>query len=144
MKRAAVVVVVLVCSVLGTPPMAHAAGSYGAVVEKGIRGCITDNELGIVICFEAPSVNPESRAVFLHVWPAASTYFGWVGTTTATMRVRSVVVAGGTPQAGRSEITYLARVDVVLPLLACSDDLRFRSSNGSIRLHRAVSDCKPR
>lgn len=144
MKRASVFVVVLLCSVLGTPPTAHAAGSYGAVVEKGMRGCITDTEPGIVICFEAPSVNPESRAVFLHVWPAASPYFDWGGATTATMRVRSVVVAGGAPQATRSEITYLARVDLLLPLLACSDDLRFHSSNGSIRLQRAVSDCKPR
>ena len=145
MKRASVVVVLLVCSVLWTPPTAHASGSYGAVVEKGLRGCITDDsEPGIVVCFEAPSVTPEARALFLQAWPAASPYFAWGATTTATMRVRSVVMTGRTPSAGRSVITYVARVGRVMPRLACSDDLRFQSSDGSIRLLRVVNDCTPR
>lgn len=143
MKRASVVVVVLLCSVLGTPPTAHAAGSYGAVVEKGMRGCTTDHETGIVMCFEAPSVNPESREVFLQVWPAAIPYVARGGTTAATMWVRSVVVAAGIPRAGRSDITYLVRVDRVLPHLACSDEFRFHASDGSILLQGVVSDCTP-
>jgi len=87
MKRAWVVVIVVLCAVLGIPPSAFASGSYGAVVEKGVRGCTTDDLTGIVICFESPSVNPKSRGVFLQVWRAASPYFDWGHTNTATMRV---------------------------------------------------------
>lgn len=144
MKRASVVVLLLLCSVLWAPATAHASGSYGAVVEKGLRGCISDDETGIVVCFEAPSVNPESRAVFLQAWPAASPSFVWGATTTATLRVRSVVMTVRNPPEGESVITYVAHVDRVMPLLACSDDLRFRSSDGSVRLQRVVSDCMPR
>ena len=143
MKRASVVVVFLLWAVFGTPPTAFASGSYGAVVEKGVRGCATDDLTGIVICFEAPSVNPESRGVFLQVWRAASPYLGWGHTNTATMRVRSVSGTAGTPQAGRPVVTYVARADLVLPLLACRDDFRFQASNGSIWPERIVSDCKP-
>lgn len=131
MKRASVFVVVLLCAAFGIPPMAFAAGSYGAVVEKGVRGCTTDNDTGIVICFEAPSVNAQSRGVFLEVWPAASPYFGWGHPPTATLRVRSVSVTVATPPAGRPVITYLARADRVLSLLECSDGLRFHASNGT-------------
>ncbi|GAA4412907.1 hypothetical protein GCM10023168_35290 [Fodinibacter luteus] len=144
MKRASVVVVALVCAVFGLPPAAFAAGSYGAVVERGLRGCTTDDETGIVICFEAPSVNAESRDVFLEVWPAATAYFGWGRPATATMRVRSVSVTVATPRAGRTVMTYLARADRVLSLLECSDRLRFHSSNGTIRLQSLVSDCEAR
>ena len=143
MKRAWVVVIVVLCAVLGIPPSAFASGSYGAVVEKGVRGCATDDLTGIVICFESPSVNLKSRGVFLQVWRAASPYFGWAHTNTATMRVRSVSVTAGTAQAGRSVVTYSARADLVLPRLACRDDFRFQSSNGSIWPERIVSDCKP-
>ena len=142
MKRAPVVVLVLLWAV-GIPPTASASGSYGAVVEKGVRGCATDGPTGIVICFEAPTVNPKSRDVFLQLWRAASPSLGWGHTNTATMRVRSVSVTAGTPQAGRPVVTYVARADLVLPLLACRDDFRFHASNGRIWPERIVSDCKP-
>ena len=144
MKRASVVVGALVCAVFGVPPTAFAAGSYGAVVEKGLRGCTTDNETGIVICFEAPSVNAQSRGVFLEVWPAASPYFGWGHPPTTTLRVRSVSVTDATSPAGKPVITYLARADRVLSLLECSDGLRFHESNGTIWLQSKVSDCEAR
>jgi hypothetical protein len=143
MKRASVVVVFLLWAVLGTPPTAFASGSYGAVVEKGVRGCATDDLTGIVICFEAPSVNPESRGVFLQVWRAASPYLGWGHTLPATMRVRSVFVTAGASQAGRPVVTYVARTDLVSPHLECRDDFRFHASNGSTWPERIVSDCKP-
>ena len=143
-RRRTSALVSLLCSVLWTPSTAHASGSYGAVVEKGLRGCISDNGTGIVVCFEAPSVNPESRALFLQAWPAASPFFVRGATTTETLRVRSVVMTARTPPAGESEVTYVARVDRVMPLLACSDDLRFHSSDGSVRLQGVVSDCTPR
>jgi len=143
MKRAAVVVILLLCAVFGIPPTAFASGSYGAVVEKGVRGCATDDLTGIVICFESPSVNLRSRGVFLQLWRAASPYFDWGHTNTATMRVRSVSVTAGTPQAGSPVVTYVARADVLLPLLVCRDDLRFHASNGRIWPERIVSDCEP-
>jgi hypothetical protein len=144
MKRASVVVVVLLFAVFWTLPTAHASGSYGAVVEKGMRGCTTDHETGIVICFESPSVSPQSRVAFLDVWPAAVPYLGWGATTAATMRVRSVSVTAGPPHAGRPAISYVARTDRVLPLLECTDDFRFHASNGTVRLQSFVSDCRPR
>ncbi|MEO7423166.1 MAG: hypothetical protein ABIU87_12325 [Ornithinibacter sp.] len=144
MKRASVAVVVVLCAVFGIPPTAFAAGSYGAVVEKGVRGCTADDQTGIVICFEAPSVNPRSQGVFLQVWQAVSPYLQWRTTDTATLRVRSVSVGAGTPQEGRPVTTYAARADRVLPLLACNDDFRFQASNGNIRLVSIVSDCKAR
>ena len=143
MKRAWVVVIVVLCAVLGIPPSAFASGSYGAVVEKGVRGCTTDDLTGIVICFESPSVNPKSRGVFLQVWRAASPYFDWGHTNTATMRVRSVSVTAGTPQAGRPVVTYVVRADVLLPLLTCRDDFRFHASKGRTWPERFVSDCEP-
>lgn len=142
MKSASGLVVVL-CALFGVPPMAFASGSYGAVVENGVRGCTTDDVTGIVICFEAPSVNPHSRGVFLQVWPAARGYFGWGHPDAVTLRVRSVSVTAGTPQAGTPVITYVARADRVLPELVCSDDFRFHRSNGSAQLESLVSDCKP-
>ncbi len=143
MKRASVVVSVLLCAVFGIPPTAFASGSYGAVVEKGVRGCTTDDLTRIVICFESPSLNLKSRGVFLQVWQAASPSFGWGHTNTATMRVRSMFVTAGTPPAGRPEVTYSARADLVLPLLTCRDDFRFHASNGSIWPEPIVSACKP-
>ena len=143
MKRASVVVSVLLCAVFGIPPTAFASGSYGAVVEKGVRGCTTDDLTGIVICFESPSVDLKSRGVFLEVWQAASPSFGWGHTNTATMRVRSMFVTAGTSPSGRPVVTYSARADLVMPRLACRDDFRFQSSNGSIWPERIVSDCKP-
>ncbi len=77
MKRAAVVAIVLVSAVFGVPPSALASGSYGAVVEKGVRDCTTDDLTEVAICFEAPSVDLRSRGVFLQVWRAASPYFAW-------------------------------------------------------------------
>ena len=143
MKRAAVVAIVLVSAVFGVPPSALASGSYGAVVEKGVRDCTTDDLTGVAICFEAPSVDLRSRGVFLQVWRAASPYFAWSHANTATMRVRSVSRTVETSQAGRPAVTYIARADVVSPLLACRDDFRFRASNGSMWPERIVSDCQP-
>ena len=142
MMRAPGVVVVL-SALFAVPPMASASGSYGAVVEHGVRGCTIDDETGIVICFEAPNVNPQSRGVFLRVWPAASIYFGGGHTDAVTVRVRSVSVSAGTPPAGTSVITYVARADRVLPPLECSDVFRFGASNGRSQLQSVVSDCKP-
>ena len=144
MKRAAVVVVPVLLCVFCTLPTAQASGTYGVVVEKGMRGCTTHHETGIVICFEAPSVNAQSRGIFLDVWPAASPSVGWAGSTSATMRVRSVSVTVATSPAGREEISYVARTDRVLPLLECSEEFRFQASNGTIRLQGLVSDCEPR
>jgi hypothetical protein len=141
MTRATVVVAVLLSSVFWTPPTAQASGNYGAVVEKGLRGCTTDHESRIVICFEAPGVDAQSRRVFLQVWPAASPAYGRGGTT-ATMRVRSVSVTAGTP--GGHVHSYVARAERVLPLLECRDDFRFQAFNGTVRLHDVVSACTPR
>ena len=47
MKRAWVVVIVVLYAVFGIPPSAFASGSYGAVLEKGVRGCTTDDLTGI-------------------------------------------------------------------------------------------------
>ena len=143
MKRASVVVSVLLCAVFGIPPTAFASGSYGAVVEKGVRGCTTDDLTRIVICFESPSVNLKSRGVFLEVWQAASPSFGRSHTNTATMRVRSMFVTTGTSPAGRPVVTYSARADLVFPLLACREDFRFHASDGSIWPEPIVSACKP-
>lgn len=143
MKRAPVVVVVVLCAVFGVPPTASAAGSYGAVVEKGVRGCTAEDQAGIVICFDAPGVNRRSQGVFLQVWRGAGPYLGLRPTDTAMLRVRSMSVAAGIPEEGRTVITYVARADRVLPLLACNDHFRFQGSNGDIRLVSFVSDCKP-
>jgi hypothetical protein len=123
--------------------MAIASGSYGAVVENGVRGCTTDDATGIVICFEAPTVDPHSRGVFLQVWPAARAYFGRSHADAVTLRVRSVSVTAGTAQASTTGITYVARADRVLPELTCSDDFRFHGSHGSVQLESLVSACKP-
>jgi hypothetical protein len=144
MKRASVVVAILLCAVFGIPPTAFAAGSYGAVVEKGVRGCTADKQTGVVICFQAPGVNVQSRGVFLEVWPAASPYFRWGRPPTATLRVLSVSVTVVTPPAGQPVTTYLAHADRVMSLLDCSDTLRFHASHGTIRLQSLVSDCEAR
>lgn len=144
MKRASFVVALLGC-VFCALPTAHASGSYGAVVEKGVRGCTTDHETGIVICFESPTVNARSRGVFLQVWPAASHHFRSGDGATVMLRVRSLSAErAGTPVAGQQVISYAARADRVLPLLGCRDDLRFHASHGTTRLESIVSECTPR
>lgn len=144
MKRARVVLLVVACAACGLTPTASASGSYGAVVEKGVRGCTADGGTAIVICFEAPSVNARSRSVFLRAWPAASPYFGWGRASSAMLLVRSVSVTDQTPRAGTPVATYVARADLVLRELACTDDFRFHASSRHIGLESFTSHCTSR
>lgn len=143
MKRASIVLVVVSFAIFATPPTARASGTYGAVVEKGVRGCTTDDELGIVICFAAPSVNQQSRSAFLQVWSAARSYFRWDRTDAAMLRVRSVSPAVGTPPVGAPAVTFVAHADLVLPALGCTDNFLFHTFNGNTQLESFANDCGP-
>src|SRR6476620_5987910 len=114
MNRASVVVVGLLCAVLGMPQTTSAAGSYGAVVEKRVRGCTTDPASRVVICFESPSVNSQSRGVFLQAWRAAHVYLARWDTGPPTLRVRavSVTVTAASSPTSRPGLTYLATADL--------------------------------
>src|SRR6478735_8887690 len=143
MNRASVVVVGLLCAVLGMPQTTSAAGSYGAVVEKGVRGCTTDPASRVVICFESPSVNSQSRGMFLQAWRAAHVYLARWDTGPPTLRVRAVTVTAASSPTSRPGLTYLATADLVMPQLACRDDFRFQASDGVVQLESFVSACKP-
>jgi hypothetical protein len=142
MKRASVVVVFLLWAVLGTPPTAFASGSYGAVVEKGVRDCTTDRGSGVVICFESPSVNSQSRGMFLQAWRTAHLYLARWDTGPAMLRVRTMSASAAISPLGRRVITYLASTDLVTPELVCRDDFRFLASDGAVRLESFLSACK--
>lgn len=143
MNRASVAVVALLCAVVGMPQSASAAGSYGAVVEKGVRGC-TDNPVSrIVVCFESPTVNSPSRGMLLPTWRAAHFYLGPWDTGPVTLRVRAVSKTTTLPSGSRPVLTYLAKADHVTPEMSCRDDFQFESSDGVVRLTSVVSACKP-
>jgi len=143
MNRASVVVVGVLCAVLGMPQTASAAGSYGAVVEKGVRGCTTESESRVVICFESPGVNSRSRSMFLQAWHATHHYLPRWDSGPATMRVRTMVAVPGSQPVNRQVAAYRATTDLVTPRLACRDDLRFHAWDGVVRLESLVSDCTP-
>ena len=143
MNRASVVVVGVVCAVLAVPQTASAAGSYGAVVEKGVRGCTTESESRVVICFQSPGVDSRSRGIFLQAWHATHHYLARWDSGPATLRVRAMVAVPGSQPASRPVATYLATADLVMPRLACRDDFRFHASDGVVQLKSVVSDCKP-
>lgn len=142
MTRGAVVIAVLLCAVVGMPQTTSAAGSYGAIVEKGVRGCATDRESGVVICFESPSVNAQSRGMFLQAWRASHLYLARWDTGPVTLRVRTVSVSAQSPPGSRPVLTYIASADLVMPHLACREDFRFRVSAGVVRLENLVSACR--
>jgi hypothetical protein len=140
MGRDPVVVAALLVAVVGAPQTASAAGSYGAIVEKGMRGCTTDPESGVVICFESPSVDSPSRGTFLQAWRAADVSFPPWDDVPAALFVRAVSVsAQGTP-AGRPVFTY-ARADLIMPRLACREVFWFQSSDSAVRSVNHVSTC---
>jgi hypothetical protein len=139
MNRASVVVLGVLCAVLGMPQTASAAGSYGAVVEKGVRGCTRESESRVVICFQSPGVNSRSRSIFLQAWHSTNHYLARWDSGPATLRVRTVVAVQGSRPVG----TYVATADLVMPRLACRDDFRFHASDGVVQLRSFVSDCQP-
>ena len=143
MNRALVVVVVLSCAALGMPQASSAAGSYGAVVEKGVRDCATEWESGVVICFESPSANYLPHGAFLKAWHAAHFYLARSDTSPATVRVRAVSVSVKGLPGGRPVLTYLARADLVMSDMACREDLQFQASNGDVQLESLASACEP-
>ena len=147
MARESVVIAAVLGAVVGMPQTASAAGSYGAVVEKGFRGCTTAPQSGVVICFRSPSVNSQSRDMFLQVWRAADFHPAPWDTGPATLFVRAVSVSAESPTASapasRPVLTYLADADLVLPQLACREDFRFQASDGVVRLESFVSACTP-
>ena len=124
------------------PQTASAAGSYGAVVEKGVRGCTTDPQSGVVICFQSPSVDALSRRMFLQVWRAADFSPARWDAGPATLFVRAVSVSAESPPASRPVFTYLASADLVRPRLACREDFWFQASDGVVRLESFASDCE--
>ena len=143
MNRTSVVMALLCAAVLGFPPTASAAGSYGAVVEKGVRDCTTDWDSGVVICFESPTVDSPSRGMFLQAWRTAHPHLARWDTGPAMLRVRTMSASAAIPPGGRRVLTYLARTDLVMPELVCRDDFRFLGSDGAVRLESFVSACKP-
>ena len=143
MRRLSLVIVALVGAVVGMPQTTSAAGSYGAVVEKGFRGCATDPASGVVICFESPGVSSQSRSAFLQAWRAAHFHPTRSDAGPATLFVRTVSVTAESPQASRPVVTYVATADLVMPDTACREDFRFRSSGGVVQLVSVVITCKP-
>lgn len=138
-KRQLVVVAALLCAVVGMPQMSSAAGSYGAVVEKGFRGCTTAPESGVVICFQSPTVNSRSGGMFLQAWRAADLYLARWDSGPATMFVRAVIVSADSPPA----LTYVASADLVMPQLACREEYRFRALDSVVRLESVAIACTP-
>lgn len=143
MNRGLIVLAALSCAAIAVPQTAAAAGSYGAVMEKGVRGCTADQDSRLVLCFESPSVNQESRAMFLQGWPAAHLSLARWDTAAATLRIRSVSVLAPRVTTSGPVLSYLARADHVTPDLACRDNFQFESSEGAVRLTSLVSACKP-
>ena len=143
MRRLSLVIVALVGAVVGMPQTTSAAGSYGAVVEKGFRGCATDPASGVVICFESPSVSSQSRNAFLQAWRAAHFHPTRSDAGAATLFVRTVSVTAEGPQASRPVLTYVATADLVMPDTACREDFRFRASYGVVQLVSVVITCTP-
>jgi hypothetical protein len=143
MNRTSVVMALSCAAVLGFPPTTSAAGSYGAVVERGVRDCTTDLDSRVVICFESPSVNSQSRGMFLQAWRTAHLYLARWDTGPAMLRVRTMSVSAAISPRDRRVITYLASADLVLPELVCRDDFRFLASDGAVRLESFLSACQP-
>ena len=139
MKIERVVVVALLCAVVGMPQVSSAAGSYGAVVEKGFRGCTIAPESGVVICFQSLTVNSRSRGMFLQASRAADLSLARWDTGPATLFVRAFSVSADRPPSH----TYLASADLVMPRLACRGDFRFRVSEGVVGLESFAGACTP-
>ena len=143
MKRQSVVTVALLCAVVGMPQTTSAAGNYGAIVEKGVRGCVTDPRSGVVICFESPTVNSQSRSAFLQAWRSVHLHPVRSDAGPTTLFVRTVSVGAASTQDSRPVLTYLASADLVMPEMACTADFRFRASDGVMRLTSLVIACLP-
>jgi hypothetical protein len=118
MKTDWVVIAALLGAVLGMPQTASAAGSYGAVVEKGMRGCTTDPQSETVICFESPGVSLRSRDLFLEAWRAAHVSPTRRVAGPATLYVLTSCVRAERPPAAGAVPTYLAGAAVVAPCAA--------------------------
>ena len=143
MKRDAVVIAALMCVVVGMPQTAAAAGSYGAVVEKGVRGCTAAPGSDLVICFASPSVNSQSQGLFLQAWRSAHLYVARWDTGPAMLRVRDVSVSAQGLPASPPALTYRAAADLVMPELRCRDEFRFHAAKGVARLRSIISVCEP-
>jgi len=143
MKRQSVVMVALLCAVVTLPQTTSAAGSYGAIVEKGFRGCLTDSRSGVVICFQSPTVNSQARGVFLQAWRSAPVHLAGSGSGPTTLFVRAVSARASSPQDGPPVVTYLASADLVGPDLACTADFRISGVDGVERLEGLVIACSP-
>lgn len=144
MKTASVVAVVLSCSVLGSPQGASAAGSYGAIVERGVRDCTTAPQSALVICFESPSVDSDSRDTFLQAWRAAPPTLTLWDSGARMVRVRAVSATSTSAPSGRAAFTCLARADHLARDLVCRDDFGFQASQRVVRMERFASACEPR
>lgn len=137
-----VVLVAVLCAVVGMPQTASAGGSYGAVVEKGLRGCTTDPTAGTVICFESPTVSPLSRLLFLKSWRAAHFDFPAWGARPTTMSVRTVAVGSAASPGGRPPLlSHATSADLLMSGRTCSAEFHFRTSNGVLHLQRLISVC---
>ena len=107
MTRASFVIAASLCAAVAMPQTAAAAGSYGAVVEKGFRGCATAPESAVVICFQSPSVSSQSKGRFLQAWRAVDFCLAPWNTEPATWYVRAVSVRNEGLPANRPVLTYL-------------------------------------
>jgi len=143
MRTATVLVGVLSCAVLAIPQTASAAGNYGAVVERGVRDCRTAPGGGRVICFEAPSVSPESRDLFLQAWRAAPFTVARGDVGAPMLRVRAVSLPTARAPFGTATPTYLAQGDEVTPDSVCLDVFRLRAWRRLVRLESMTSSCDP-
>jgi hypothetical protein len=145
MRTASVVAVLSSCAVLGNPQGASAAGSYGAVVERGVRDCRTAPHSTLVVCFESRSVNSDYRDIFLRAWRARPpTLTPWNGAATM-LRVRAVSATGTSAPSDRAVLRYLARADHLTGDLLCRENFRFRfeASQRVVRMGSFTSTCEP-
>ena len=143
MQTKAVVLAARLCAVVGMPQTAAAAGSYGAVVEQGVRGCTTAPGSDLLICFDSPSVSSQSQGLFLQAWRSAHLYVAGWDSGPAMLRVRDVSASAQGPPASPPALTYRATADLVMPELRCCDEFRFHASNGVARLGSIISVCEP-
>jgi hypothetical protein len=143
MTTGPVVFAAVLCAVVGMPPTASDAGSYGAVVEKGFRDCATAPESAVVICFQSPSVTYQSRGMFLQAWRAADVDFARWDSEPATLFVREVSVATESLPPSRRVLTYMSSADLVTPEKACREDMQFQASDGVVGSESSVSARTP-
>lgn len=142
-KSQSLVMVALLCAVVALPQTTSAAGSYGAIVEKGFRDCLTDSRTGVVICFQSPTVNAQSRRVFLQAWRAAPVHLAGSDSGPATLFVRAVSASAARHHDGAGVVTHHASADLVMEDMACTADFRIRAVDDVVRLGGLVVTCLP-